>query len=162
MNAVVALGSNLGDSIQTLRQAVQALQALPGTQVCAVSSVYRTVPVGYADQPDFYNAVVALQTSLSPHALLGACLGIEATLGRKRSFANAPRTLDLDLLWYADTVMQSTELTLPHPRMLQRAFVLVPLAQLFPQGQLSDFSFAEALAQVDQSGISAPLDEMLV
>lgn len=156
MIAVIALGSNMGDSKRLLSQALDALRALPQTQVCAVSSLYKTAPVGYTDQPDFFNAVAVVETELSPHALLGACLGIEAAMGRRRSFANAPRPLDLDLLLYQDVCLQSQELVLPHPRMLQRAFVLVPLSELFPSGEALGLSFAKALQSVDRNGISAP------
>lgn len=154
MNAVIALGSNLGNSRETLRQALDAVAALPGTRVCAVSSLYRTSPVGYADQPDFLNAVAAVETSLSAHALLGALLGIEAALGRRRTFANAPRVVDLDLLLYQNTALQTAELTLPHPRMHQRAFVLVPLAELFPQGEALGFAFGSFLQALSRDGVS--------
>ena len=157
MNAVVALGSNLGDSRSVLKQALEAISALPGTRVYAVSSLYRTAPVGYADQPDFLNAVAALETTLTPHALLGALLGIEAAMGRRRTFANAPRVIDLDLLLYQDFSLQTAELTVPHPRMHQRAFVLVPLAELFPQETVLDFDFAPFLQALPRDGISAPM-----
>ncbi|MBR7092204.1 MAG: 2-amino-4-hydroxy-6-hydroxymethyldihydropteridine diphosphokinase [Clostridia bacterium] len=153
--AVVALGSNLGDSRRILTQAVTALDALPGTGILAVSGLYRTAPWGYADQPDFLNAAVLLATPLSPRALLGACLGIEAAAGRRRTFANAPRPLDLDLLLYEGVVMQEPELTLPHPRMQERAFVLVPLADLFPDGEALGYRFTEYLRRADRSGVEA-------
>ena len=157
MNAVIALGSNLGNSRETLRQALDAVAALPGTCVCAVSSLYRTAPVGYADQPDFLNAVATVETSLSAHALLGALLGIEAAMGRRRTFANAPRVVDLDLLLYQGVTLQSEELTLPHPRMHQRAFVLVPLAELFPQGEALGFAFGGFLQTLSRDGIGDPM-----
>lgn len=130
--AVLGLGSNLGDRVDYLRQALDALALLPGTSVTAVSSVYETAPVGYADQPDFYNLVAVVQTELSPRALLGGCLGIEAALGRQRTFRNAPRVVDIDLLLMEGVTSDDPELILPHPRMMERAFVLVPLAELFP------------------------------
>ncbi|MBE6768918.1 MAG: 2-amino-4-hydroxy-6-hydroxymethyldihydropteridine diphosphokinase [Ruminococcaceae bacterium] len=135
MRAVLGLGANLGDPLTALRTAVDALGLLPHTAVTAVSSVYQTAPVGYADQPDFYNIVVTVETALTPHALLGGCFGIEAALGRVRTFRNAPRVVDIDLLLYEGYCEKTEELTVPHPRMMERAFVLVPLAELFPEGE---------------------------
>ena len=125
--AAVALGTNLGDRRANLLAALDALAALPHTREVRRSRVYETKPVGYADQPDFLNMVVLLETDLSPRALLGACLGIEAALGRRRSFQNAPRVIDLDLLWMENETSNTPELILPHPRMCERAFVMVPL-----------------------------------
>jgi len=129
--AWIALGSNLGDRLATLRVAMTSLQDL-GT-VEATSSVYQTDPVGYLDQPPFLNAVIQLRTELEPELLLQRLLLIEASLGRKRSFANAPRTLDLDLLLYDDRVIETARLTVPHPRLQDRAFVLVPLVEIAPE-----------------------------
>lgn len=126
--AYVAMGANLGDRLGTLRLAVDLLGRL-GT-VEAVSSVYETEPVGYADQPSFLNMVVGLETSLEPVVLMQSLLDIEQELGRIRSFQNAPRTLDLDLLLFGDRVTAEPMLTLPHPRMRERAFVLVPLTEI--------------------------------
>lgn len=128
--AIVALGANLGDRLATLREAVRRLGEI-GT-VDAVSSVHETDPVGYADQPAFLNAVVRLGTELRPEPLLTALLRIEAELGRVRAFPNSPRTLDLDLLLYDDLVLATPDLTLPHPRLHERAFVLAPLAEIAP------------------------------
>jgi 2-amino-4-hydroxy-6-hydroxymethyldihydropteridine diphosphokinase len=129
--AYIGLGSNLGDRLATLRTAVRRLEMLG--RIAAVSRLYETEPVGYLEQPRFLNAVVALETALAPVALLRALLGIERDLGRTRSFPNAPRALDLDLLLADDVVLDSTELTLPHPRLHERTFVLVPLAEIAPE-----------------------------
>lgn len=142
MRAVLGLGANLGDARATLRSAVDALGLLPHTTVTAVSSVYQTAPVGYTDQPDFHNIVVTVETALTPHALLGGCLGIEAALGRVRTFRNAPRVVDVDLLLYEGYAEATEELTVPHPRMMERAFVLVPLSELFPAGEALGMPFA--------------------
>ena len=115
----------------TLRTAVQRLETLG--RITGVSSLYETEPVGYLEQPAFLNAVVALDTEMAPVDLLRALLGIERDLGRTRSFPDAPRTLDLDLLMVGDATLQTAELTLPHPRLHQRPFVLVPLAELVPE-----------------------------
>ncbi len=128
--AYVALGANLGDREATLRAAVRWLTTLG--EIEAVSPLYETEPVGYADQPRYLNAVVQLSTLVPPPALLQELLRIEGELGRVRSFANAPRTLDLDLLLVDDEVLNDPDLTLPHPRLHERAFVLIPLADLAP------------------------------
>ncbi|HET8523987.1 MAG TPA: 2-amino-4-hydroxy-6-hydroxymethyldihydropteridine diphosphokinase [Thermomicrobiales bacterium] len=126
--AYLSLGANLGDRLATLRAAVQALGELGA--MSAVSPVYETTPVGYADQPDFLNAAVRLETDLPPLPLLDALNRIEAEMGRVRTFQNAPRTLDLDLLLYGDQIINSPRLTIPHPRMHERAFVLAPLSEI--------------------------------
>ena len=151
---VVALGANLGDRMDILRRALAALAALPRTRVLKTSDVYETDPVGYVDQPAFLNAAVLLETDLSPRALLGACLGIEAAMGRVRTALNGPRTLDLDLLLYEGQTLQGEELTLPHPRMGERAFVLVPLADVFPEGCALGMDFSAQLEAVGRQGIS--------
>ncbi|MBI1397741.1 MAG: 2-amino-4-hydroxy-6-hydroxymethyldihydropteridine diphosphokinase [Betaproteobacteria bacterium] len=130
--AYVGLGSNIESPGAQLGRALEALAALPHTRILARSSFYRTAPVGFGDQPDFVNAVVLVDTSLSAHALLAALLAIERAQGRVRGMPNGPRTLDLDILLYDDLVLRDSELTLPHPRMHERAFVLVPLAELAP------------------------------
>lgn len=131
----IGLGANLGDASGTLKAAVAALHALPKTRCVAVSSVFRSAPVE-AIGPDFLNAVAELKTALPPQYLLVAMQSIELTHGRRRSFRNAPRTLDLDLLLYGSLQCNTPELQLPHPRMHQRAFVLTPLAELVPDLQI--------------------------
>lgn len=131
--ACIALGANIGEPVARIAAGFAALAALPDTQLLARSSLYRSAPVGYADQPDFINAVAVIETMLAPHALLTALLEIEHTQGRVRDFANAPRTLDLDIVLYGDVVMHEPGLTIPHARMLERAFVLVPLAEVAPE-----------------------------
>jgi 2-amino-4-hydroxy-6-hydroxymethyldihydropteridine diphosphokinase len=131
--AFIGFGANLGDSFASMPRALEALAALPETQLAACSSYYRSAPLEVsAPHPDYTNAVIALDTGLSPHALLDALLRIESAHGRKRDGTVAPRPLDLDLLLYGETVLQTPALTLPHPRMHQRAFVLLPLAEIAP------------------------------
>jgi 2-amino-4-hydroxy-6-hydroxymethyldihydropteridine diphosphokinase len=130
--AYVALGSNLGNPVQTIEDAIDAMAALRGSLLKAMSSLYRTAPVGLKHQPDFINAVVALDTRLSPRDLLAELFALEARFGRERSVKNAPRTLDLDLLLHGETVQDDPDLILPHPRMHERAFVLAPLAEVAP------------------------------
>ena len=153
MKAVIGLGTNTGDRAGNLQTAVDALSLLLGTRVTAISPVYETEPVGYADQPDFLNAVACVETELSPRALLGACLGIEAALGRVRLFKNGPRIIDLDLLLYEGVTLQTDELTLPHPRMGERAFVLCPFSDIFPDGVFFDFDLSEKINSAVKSGV---------
>ncbi len=153
MRALLGLGGNLGDVEHTMDAALSALAALPKTAVLRGSRRYRTAPVGYTDQPDFLNMVAELETGLSPSALLGACLGIEAALGRVRSFPNAPRVLDIDLLMMEGVVSKTDELALPHPRMRQRAFVLVPLFDLYPDGLVYGDDLSGCLQAVGRDGV---------
>lgn len=143
--AFVALGANLGDARATVLQAFQDLGQLPHTQVRARSRLYRTAP-HEATGPDFINAVACLDTCLSAPELLLALQSLENTAGRQRPYPNAPRTLDLDLLLYGEARIDSPSLTVPHPRMRQRAFVLHPLADLAPDR----VSAAELAALQDQ------------
>jgi 2-amino-4-hydroxy-6-hydroxymethyldihydropteridine diphosphokinase len=146
--AYVALGANLGNAVAALRQAVLALDGLPLTRVRQVSSLYKTAALDTASGgearapgPDYVNAVVAIETGLSAPALLEQLQALELLAGRERPYRNAPRTLDLDLLLYGCARIESAGLTVPHPRMAQRAFVLVPLAEIAPEkvsaGQLA-------------------------
>ncbi len=130
--AYIALGSNLQQPHRQLHLGFAALSGLPQTQLIAQSSLYGSAPVGYLNQPDFVNAVAAIRTALTPRALLDALLDIERSQGRERAFANAPRTLDLDIALYGERSINEPGLTVPHPRMHQRAFVMVPLAEIAP------------------------------
>ena len=134
--AFIALGSNLAEPEVQVNQAFAALAQLPQTRLLAQSSLYRSAPVGYAEQADFINAVAHIETRLTAHDLLQSLLGIERTFGRVRDFRNAPRTLDLDLLLYADLMFHEPGLTLPHPRMHERAFVLLPLVEIAPECEI--------------------------
>jgi 2-amino-4-hydroxy-6-hydroxymethyldihydropteridine diphosphokinase len=143
--AFVALGSNLDGPREQVAQGMLEIGALPETRLVERSSRYRSAPVGFLEQPDFINAVVMVETALEPQALLDGLLAIERRHGRVREFQNAPRTLDLDLLLYGDLVLHQHGLTLPHPRMHERAFVLLPLAEIAPdtvipgKGRVADF-----------------------
>ena len=133
VRAHVALGANLGDPGSALEAAFAALDALPATRLVARSSLYRTAPVGVAGQPDYINAVAAIDTTLPASVLLDALLELERRHGRTRDYHLAPRTLDLDLLLYGSECIDEPELVVPHPRMHLRAFVLVPLAEIAPE-----------------------------
>ena len=144
--AYVGLGANLGDARATLRQALDELQATPGVQSCAASRLYSSAPVD-ATGPDFVNAVARLETTLSPHALLQTLQAIEQGHGRERPWRNAPRTLDLDLLLHDQQPVNDAVLTVPHPRMHERAFVLRPLKELAPGLTLAQGTLDELLAR---------------
>jgi len=133
VTAYVALGGNLDDPQRQVLAAIDTLTRLPRTQWTAASSLYRTSPVGYADQPDFINAVACVCTALTPRALLEHLLAIERAHGRVRQFPNAPRTLDLDIVLYGEQVIDEPGLTIPHPRAHERAFVLAPLLEIAPE-----------------------------
>lgn len=153
--ACIALGANIGEPLRQIDAGFQALAALPGTRLAARSSLYRSAPVGYADQPDFINAVAIIETTLEPHALLEALLAIERVNGRVREFPNAPRTLDLDIVLYGDRVVHDPGLTIPHARMLERAFVMVPLAEVAPDLQVPGHgTVRELAARVDADGLA--------
>ncbi|MDO6388353.1 MULTISPECIES: 2-amino-4-hydroxy-6-hydroxymethyldihydropteridine diphosphokinase [Uliginosibacterium] len=136
--AWIGLGANLGDPVNTLREAFTALGQLPGCRVLTSSSLYRTAPQGPGTegQPDYVNAVAALDTTLAAPELLEALLELEKNFGRQRSTRNAARTLDLDLLLYGCEILDAPGLHLPHPRMHERAFVLIPLAELAPETRI--------------------------
>lgn len=140
----IALGANLGDPAATVKAAILALRKMPQTEFIAASSLYRTAPVGLKHQPDFINAVVELVAVSPAPTLMQSLFAIEADFGRQRSVKNAPRTLDLDLLLYGNLLSDDPQLTLPHPRLHERAFVLAPLAEIAPwlsipgRGKVSD------------------------
>lgn len=127
----LALGSNLGNRLENLRSAREALP--PQVQIVACSAIYETPPWGYTDQPAFYNQVLHCQTSLPPHGLLKYLKTLEKELGRVASFQNGPRIIDIDILFYDDLILDTPDLGLPHPRIEGRAFVWVPFAELAPQ-----------------------------
>lgn len=151
--AFVALGSNLGDRRAHLEAAFAALASLPGTHLLARSAIFETPPLGPPGQQDYLNAAAALSTTLAPHALLDALLTIEQSRGRVRRERWGARTLDLDLLLHGQTVTHDARLTLPHPAMLQRAFVLAPLRDLAPDLVVNGLTLTHHLALLDQSGI---------
>ncbi|NWF45774.1 2-amino-4-hydroxy-6-hydroxymethyldihydropteridine diphosphokinase [Hydrogenophaga sp. D2P1] len=147
VTAFVALGANLGDPAQALREALQRLSETPGVRLVRASSLYRTAPID-SSGPDYLNAVAEIATTLTAPDLLTALQAIEQGAGRERPYRNAPRTLDLDLLLYGSARIHSPTLTVPHPRMGERAFVLVPLSEIAPE-RVTD----EALAAVSGQGI---------
>ena len=157
--AYLALGANIGNREENMRAAVRMLRG-GGCAVTAVSSLYLTKPLGVTDQPDFANAVIEVRTFLTPRELLDLCLDVESQLGRVRTIRWGPRVIDVDVLIYGDVTMDEKELVLPHPRMLERAFVLVPLAEIAPDLLLCDGRTArEAADQIDKTGIEKLTDQ---
>ncbi|WP_046173328.1 2-amino-4-hydroxy-6-hydroxymethyldihydropteridine diphosphokinase [Domibacillus indicus] len=134
----LSLGTNIGDREAQLKEAVRLLSNHQEIGVLAVSSVYETDPVGFTDQPPFFNIVVKAETSLAPHELLSVCMEIEKELGRQRLIRWGPRTIDLDILLYNHDNIKSDSLIIPHPRMGERAFVLIPLAEIDASLELPD------------------------
>lgn len=144
--AVIALGSNLAEPARQVRAALSALEAHPQIQIEKTSSLYVTAPIGYDDQPDFVNAVCSVRTSLDGVSLLAVLNRIEADFGRERTFRNAPRTLDLDIIDFDGISSDDPHLTLPHPRAHERSFVMKPLAEILPDFVLGGHGRAADLA----------------
>jgi len=151
--AYLGLGSNIGDKAATLAEAVARLAATPGIRITARSSDYRTPPWGDTDQDWFLNAAVAVDTTLSPHALLEAGLAIETALGRVRARRWGPRVIDIDVLFYEGAAVADERLVLPHRFVRERAFVLMPLAEIAPDLTIGPETVAEALSKLDRTGI---------
>lgn len=153
--AFLALGGNLGDVSATFTRAIAMLCGDDAVTIKARSSNYRTPPWGMTDQPAFLNAVIAVTTTLSPHALLARALACERTLGRDRTNERhwGPRPIDIDILAYDDVVLHDPDLVLPHPHLFERAFVLVPLVEIAPDRLISGIRVRDALAGVDVSGV---------
>jgi 2-amino-4-hydroxy-6-hydroxymethyldihydropteridine diphosphokinase len=152
--AVLSVGANLGDRLGTLQGCVQAIAELPDTDVLAISPLYETAPVGGPPQPDYLNAVLLIQTGLPPRDLLDASHAIEARFGRVRAERFGPRTLDVDIISYAGQVSDDPELTLPHPRAHERAFVLAPWHDIDPGADLPGYGpVDQLLAGLDQGGV---------
>ena len=159
VTAVIAFGSNLGESTDTIRLAAERLSRHPGIASLRLSPLYRTAPVGYTDQPDFVNAAALIETTLDAYALLSLLHTVEQDAGRERSFRNAPRTLDLDIIDYGGQTKDDPALTLPNPRAHLRAFVMRPLADIAPDYLLPGHGSARDLAEALGTDGIAPLTE---
>jgi 2-amino-4-hydroxy-6-hydroxymethyldihydropteridine diphosphokinase len=154
IEAFIGVGSNLDHPADQVRKAVAALEQPPQLHCLGCSSLYETDPVGYLDQPRFINAVAQVQTTLTAHQLLDRLRAIEAHQGRQRSIPNGPRTVDLDLLLFGDQIIRDHQLTVPHPRMAERAFVLLPLAELAPKANIPGVGEArQLLAAISAQGV---------
>jgi 2-amino-4-hydroxy-6-hydroxymethyldihydropteridine diphosphokinase len=155
VEALFGLGANIGDVRDTLDRAVALLCGQSDVRLLARSSEYRTPPWGFADQPPFVNLCIAVETRLSPQNLLARAQAVENSLGRDRRNERrwGPRPIDIDLIAYDDLALKTPELTLPHPRLFERAFVLAPLAEIVPERMLAGRRIRDALLQVDSTGI---------
>ncbi len=160
--AVIALGTNMGTRIDNLNCAIRAISRLPGVKIISGSSVYETDPVGITEQRKFYNAVILVETTASPAILLGGCLGIEAAMGRVRKEKNGPRIIDIDLLLYENFRHDSFEMRVPHPEILNRAFVMVPLADIFPSKRALGLFFGAALRETGDEGVTKTGYELVI
>ncbi|QZZ37242.1 2-amino-4-hydroxy-6-hydroxymethyldihydropteridine diphosphokinase [Nitratireductor kimnyeongensis] len=149
----LGLGGNVGDPRQAMQLVLSTLDARDDTEVHSVSSLYRTPPWGKLDQPDFLNAVAWVRTNLAPYPLLEQCLTIERALKRVRQERWGPRPIDVDILFYGDFVVDDAGLTIPHPRMAERAFVLAPLAEIAPAREIGGKSIEALVGTLDQSGM---------
>lgn len=156
--AYLGIGTNIGNREENLKNALLSLNLLPTTKVTAISSVYETAPVGYAEQNDFLNIAVEIETELTAQNILGACLGIEAGLGRIRNIKNGPRIIDIDLLLYEDEKYNTPSLILPHPRMFEREFVIRPLLDIDFENPLFNREWAEN--SLTGNGIKKYLDKI--
>ncbi len=154
MKYVLGLGTNMGERIENLKNAVDALNHIPQTAVQRLSAVYETSPVGYARQQDFYNCAVLCESALEPHEMLGVCLGIESGLGRVRNFKNGPRIIDIDLLLAEEKIIKTPNLIVPHPHIRERLFVLLPLLDLFDSGVAYGFDFAAEIGKITDQQIT--------
>jgi 2-amino-4-hydroxy-6-hydroxymethyldihydropteridine diphosphokinase len=155
VTAFIALGSNIDGPEQQIGRGLSEIGALPQSRLARVSSLYRSAPVGYRNQPDFINAVAAVETTLAPRALLDHLLAIVRAHGRVREFPNAPRTLDLDIILYGARALQEPGLAIPHPRMHERAFVIVPLVEIAPDATVPGRGRAgDLLAGVDAASVA--------
>lgn len=149
----LGLGSNLGDRERNLRNAVELLNVYKGIKVLKISSIYITKPVGYTEQPDFLNIVVQIETTLSPTDLLAACMFVESQLKRIRKIRWGPRTVDVDILLYDDKSINTPQLSVPHPLMGQRMFVLIPLAEITPQLRWQGKTIQERISEIGDQEI---------
>ncbi len=157
-NVLIGIGGNLGDPLSAMREALLKIDQHDHCTIARVSSVWQTPPWGVTDQPDFLNACAALTTSLSARAFLDLCLSIEHDLKRVRDVRWGPRSIDIDILFFGDEIIDETGLVIPHPRIAERAFVLVPLAEIAPETRFDGLSIAKLAANCDRSGMTLRKD----
>lgn len=160
MKAVIGIGTNIGDRALNIRNAVEALDLLPDVKVLRCASIYETDPWGYTEQQSFYNTVVEIETSKSPEMLLGACLGIEAGMGRVREFKNGPRVIDLDLLVVENYKNSSHHITVPHSLIGERDFVLVPLKELYADMNVLGFIYRNQYEKVIKKSTAKKVEKV--
>lgn len=160
MKALIGIGTNIGDRAENIRNAVEALNLLPDVKVLRCASIYETDPWGYTEQQSFYNTVVEVESDKSPEMLLGACLGIEAGMGRVREFKNGPRVIDLDLLVVESYESSSLHITVPHPLIGERDFVLVPMKELYEDMNVLGFSYAKSYENIAEKTTAKKVEKI--
>lgn len=160
MKAVIGIGTNIGNRADNIRNAVEALDLLPNVTVLRCASIYETDPWGYTEQQSFYNTVVEVETTKSPEMLLGACLGIEAGMGRVREFKNGPRVIDLDLLVAENYESNSPHITVPHALIGERDFVLVPLKELYDDMNILGFSYINQYENIVEKSTAKKVEKV--
>lgn len=160
MKAVIGIGTNIGDRAENIRTAVEALDLLPDVKVLRCASIYETDPWGYTEQQSFYNTVVEVETNKTPEMLLGACLGIEADMGRIREFKNGPRVIDLDLLVVENYNNDSPHITVPHQLIGERDFVLVPLKELYDDMNILGYSYVNQYENIVKKSTAKKVEKI--
>ena len=153
MRYVLSLGTNIGDRKNNLLSAVKSLELIPETKVLDCSSIYETEPVGYAQQDDFYNIALLLESKFEPNEMIGICMGLESVFNRVREFKNGPRILDVDVIFCEDKKISTKNLTVPHPRYFERRFVLEPMLELFPDGEFFGIGLKKFIDKIDGQNV---------
>ncbi|MCI5736286.1 MAG: 2-amino-4-hydroxy-6-hydroxymethyldihydropteridine diphosphokinase [Eubacterium sp.] len=153
MRYVLGIGTNIGNRKENIERAIAAIETLPKTRVVLKSSIYETQPVGYDEQDNFYNICVEVQSIFNPFEMIGAVLGIEAGFGRVRTIKNGPRIIDIDIIFVENMVIQSPNLTVPHPRYKERRFVLEPLMELYPDGRFMSYRFGGLSEKIENQDV---------
>ncbi len=153
MRYVLGVGTNIGDRKENIERAITAIESLPKTRVVLKSSIYETQPVGYDEQDNFYNICLEVQSVFNPFEMIGAVLGIEAGFGRVRTIKDGPRIIDIDIIFVENMVIQSPNLTIPHPRYKQRRFVLEPLMELYPDGRFMGYRFGGLSKNIENQDV---------
>lgn len=153
MKYALTIGTNMGDRMKNLENAINAINNIPYTDVIKVSSVYETEPVGYARQDDFYNIALIVKSQYEPHEMLGICLGIESGLGRIRTIRFGPRVIDIDIIFAENLEINTKNLEVPHPRYHERRFVLEPLLEICPDGKFCDIDFKKHIDSIEGQAI---------
>ena len=159
MKAVIGIGTNIGNRSENIKNAIEALNLLPDVKVLRCASIYETEPWGFTEQQSFYNTVVEVETDKSPEMLLGACLGIEAGMGRIREFKNGPRVIDLDLLLFENYENTSSHITVPHPLIGERDFVLVPLKDLYKDMDIFGYSYINQYEKIAEKATAKKVEK---
>lgn len=149
MKYVLGVGTNLGNRKENIERCINSINLTPYTDVLKRSGLYETEPVGYARQDNFYNCVLLVESELEPNEMLGLCLGIESGFGRKRGIVNGPRILDIDVLLAENIKIESKNLSVPHPRIRERRFVLQPMLDLFPSGEAFGYEFGSCIDKIE-------------